>query len=271
MTARTNRAVWQDGSAVPGVVRDSPFPTNDELGDNKVLVKVHAWAINPCDYMLQDRNMGPAYPMILGCDVAGTVEAVAPGSTAASQFRVGDRVFGFTANNGFQDYVALEAKLMAKIPGDMAYREPVVIGLCIATSAMFLFGRDYLHLDYPKLGAPKKGKSVLVWGGASAVGSNAIQLVTAAGYDVIATCSKNNFDYVKSLGAVRVFDYKDPDVTEKVAAELDKGECAGIFMAAGLKDGNVAACKVAAASKQTVCTDPRHFALATRLLAETRR
>ncbi|KAJ4366238.1 hypothetical protein N0V83_007874 [Neocucurbitaria cava] len=249
MASPTNRTVWQETFGVPGVVRDNSLPSNDELGDHKVLVKVHAWAINPCDHMLQDRNM-VKYPVILGCDVAGTVEAVVPGSTAASKFRVGDRVFGFSANNGFQDYVALEVKLMTKIPDDMAYREAVVFGLCSATSAMFLFGKDYLHLDYPKLGVPKKGKPVLVWGGSSAVGSNAIQLATGAGYDVIAICSKKNFDYVKDLGAVQVFDYKDTDVTEKVVAELDKGECAGIFMAAGSKDGNVAACKVAATSKQ---------------------
>jgi NADPH:quinone reductase-like Zn-dependent oxidoreductase len=260
MASRINRALWQDASGVPGVIRDSPLPTNDELGDGKVLVRVHAWAINPCDYMLQDRDMGPAYPLILGCDVAGTVEAVAPSSTAASMFRVGDRVFGFTANNGFQDYVTLDARLMSQIPDDMTYRESVVLGLCSATCAMFLFGEDYLHLDFPKLGAPRKGKSVLIWGGSSAVGSNAIQLVTAAGYDVIATCSKNNFDYVKGLGAVQVFDYKDPDVTEKIATELDKGECAGIFMAAGSKDGNIAALKVAAASKQTVRRSSPHVA-----------
>ncbi|KAH8810748.1 chaperonin 10-like protein [Xylogone sp. PMI_703] len=249
MAFPTNRAVWQDTFGVRGVIRDSSLPTVDELGDHKVLVKVYAWAINPCDYILQNRDM-VTYPIILGCDVAGTVEAVVPGSTAASQFRVGQRVFGFTANKGFQDYVTLEDKLMTEIPGDMQYCEAVVFGLCSATSAMFLFGKDYLHLDYPKLGVLKKRKSVLVWGGSSAVGSNAIQQATAAGYDVLATCSKKNFDYVKGLGAVQIFDYKDADITEKVAAELDKGECAGIFMAAGLKDGNVAACNVAAASQQ---------------------
>jgi len=251
MAAPTNRAVWQDTFGVPGVIRDSSLPTNGELGNHKVLVRVHAWAINPCDHMLQDRNM-IQYPVILGCDVAGTVEAVVAGSAAASQFSVGDRVFGFTANHGFQDYVTLEDKLMARVPSDMTYREVVVLGLCSATSAMFLFGRDYLHLDYPELSKSKNGKSVLVWGGSSAVGSNAIQLATAAGYAVITTCSERNFDYVKDLGAVQVFDYKDSEVTEKIATELDKGECAGIFMAAGLKDGNIAACKVAAASKQMV-------------------
>ncbi|KAK0713302.1 chaperonin 10-like protein [Lasiosphaeria miniovina] len=244
----TNRAVWQDAAGVPGVVRASPLPGTDaELGDRKVLVKVHAWAVNPCDHMLQDRELGK-YPAILGCDVAGTVSAAA--AAASSRFRVGDRVFGVAANNGFQDYVALEDRLAAHIPGDMSFRDAVVFGLAGATAAMFLFGDGYLGLDLPGLGAPRKGKSVLVWGGSSAVGGNAVQLAAAAGYDVVATCSRKNFDYVRRLGAVQVFDYKDADVAGKVAGELDKGDCAGIFVAAGSRDGNVAACRIAAASKQ---------------------
>lgn len=102
------------------------------------------------------------YPVILGCDAAGVVETVIPGSTAASQFRVGDRVLGCTANNGFQDYLVLDSKLMTKIPDDMVYRDAVVSGLCSATSAMFLFGKDCLHLEYLMIGAAKKRQSVLV-------------------------------------------------------------------------------------------------------------
>ncbi|ETS86512.1 hypothetical protein PFICI_00340 [Pestalotiopsis fici W106-1] len=251
MAVPANRAVWQDTFGVPGVIRDCSLPTSDGLGHDKVLIKVHAWAINPCDHMLQDRNMAQ-YPVILGCDVAGTVEAVAPGSAATANFSIGDRVFGFNFNNGFQDYVTVEHKLIARIPSGMEYRDVVGFGLCSATSAMFLFGKNYLHLDIPQLGAAKKEKSVLIWGGSSSVGSNAIQLAAAAGYNIISTCSKRNFDYVKGLGAVQVFDYNDLGVTEKIAAELDKGECAGIFMAAGLEDGNVAAMKVASAVKQKV-------------------
>ena len=247
----TNRAVWQNATKTPSSISTSPLPKIDELGDTKLLVKVEAWAINPCDHMLQDRDM-VNYPLILGCDVAGIVEGVLPGSAAASKFKVGDRVFGFSANNGFQDFVTLEHRLIANIPTEMAYSEAVIFGLCSATCAMFLFGEDYLALEYPKLEAPKNGKTVLIWGGSSAVGSNAIQLVTAAGYNVITTCSKKNFEYVKSLGATQAFDYKDANVTEKLAAELDKVDCAGIFMAAGLKEGNAAACKVAAAAKTKV-------------------
>lgn len=234
------------------MVRERALPTIDELGNRKVLVKVQAWAMNPCDGILQTTALPfVKYPVILGQDVAGTVEAVAPGSTAASKFSIGDRVFGFTANNGFQDYVPLDYTLMAKIPGDIPYRDAVVFGLCITTSSFSLFGKDFLHLDYPKLGAPKKGKSVLVWGGSSGAGSNAVQMATGAGYDVITTCSPSNFDYAKDLGAVKVFDYKSPTVVEDIVAELDNGVCAGIYMAAG---SNAAACQISAASKQKVRT-----------------
>jgi NADPH:quinone reductase-like Zn-dependent oxidoreductase len=209
--------------------------------------------MNPCDGILQTTALPfVKYPVILGQDVAGTVKAVAPGSTAADKFSVGDRVFGFTPNNGFQEYVPLDYTLMAKIPGDIPYRDAVVFGLCITTSSFSLFGKDFLHLEYPKLGARKKGKSLLVWGGSSAAGSNAIQMARGAGYDVIATCSQRNFDYVKSLGAVKVFDYNSPTVVQDVAAELDKGECAGIYMAAG---SVAAACQVSAASKQKVSVE----------------
>ncbi|KAK8016720.1 hypothetical protein PG993_014909, partial [Apiospora rasikravindrae] len=230
-----NRMLWQDDIGIPGVIREKAFPMANELGDRKVLVKVQAWSMNPCDGMLQTTVLPfLKYPVILGQDVAGTVEAVAPGSAAASQFRVGDRVFGFTANNGFQDYVPLDYTLMAKIPSE-------------DMPSFSLFGKDYLHLDYPKLGARQAGKSVLVWGGSSAAGSNAIQMTTGAGYHVITTCSPRNFDYVKALGAVKAFDYSRPTVVQDVAQELDKGECAGIYMAAG---SNVAACQVSAASQQ---------------------
>jgi NADPH:quinone reductase-like Zn-dependent oxidoreductase len=248
MSAVVNKALWQDEAGVPGVVRDGSIPNSDELGDRKVLVKVQAWGVNPCDGMLQTTALPfVKYPVILGQDVAGTVEAVAPGTSAASRFQVGDRVFGFNANNCFQEYVSMDYTLMAKIPNDIPYRDAAVFGLCATTSSFSLFGKDFLHLEYPSLDSSKKNKTVVVWGGASAAGSNAIQLATGAGYSVITTCSAANFDYVKQLGAVKAFDYKNPTVVQDVAAELDKGECVGIYMAAG---SNAIACQVSAASQQ---------------------
>lgn len=251
--AIVNRSVWQDKDGIPGVIRESPIPS--ELQDREVLVKVHAWAINPCDAMLQDKSLPfIKYPVILGQDVAGTVENV--GSIAANKFKKGDRVFGFSMNNGFQEYVTLDHTVTAKIPGSMPYRDLTVFPLCILTCSCSLFGKDYLALPLPSLNPTKTGKSILIWGGSSACGSNGIQLAKGAGLEVITTCSPGSFDYVKSLGADKVFDRNSPTVAEDVAAELDKGTCAGIYMAAGKVSE---ACQVAYKSKQkpfVVTTNP---------------
>ncbi|KAI6085042.1 GroES-like protein [Hypoxylon rubiginosum] len=225
-----NRVLWQDKPGVPGVIREDPIPT--QLEDRQVLVKVRSWALNPADAILQDQSLGHwTYPLILGQDVAGTVEAV--GSIGASKFDIGDRVFGFSVNNGFKDYVTLDHTLTAKIPESVSFSEACVFPLCITTASFALFGKDYLGLPLPSLNPMSTGKTILVWGGSSAVGSNGIQLAKAAGFDVVAACSSRNFDYVKNLGARAAFDYNSPSAINDIVAELDKGTCAGIYIAAG--------------------------------------
>ena len=77
-----------------------------------------------------------------------------------------------------------------------------------------------------------KNQWVIVWGGSTSVGCNAIQLATAAGYDVVTTCSPKNFDYAKSLGAVLAFDYASPTVVADITAAL-QGKTAAGAMAIG--------------------------------------
>lgn len=62
-------------------------------------------------------------------------------------------------------------------------------------------------------------------------------MAVGAGYDVVTTCSPHNFDYVRGLGAGKVFDYRSPTVTQDVVAELDKGECVGIYLPEALAKG----------------------------------
>jgi NADPH:quinone reductase-like Zn-dependent oxidoreductase len=78
--------------------------------------------------------------------------------------------------------------------------------------------QDQLALSLPTIPHPKpRGKTLLIWGGATSVGCNAIQLAVAAGYEVITTSSPQNFELMKKLGASQVFDYKSktviPDIT----------------------------------------------------------
>lgn len=97
----TNHAVWQDNVGMPGIVREEPVP---KIEDQQILVKVRTWAMNPCDAMLQDTPLPfVKYPVVLGQDIAGTVEAV--GAAAAAKFKAGERVFAFSGgNNSFQSY-----------------------------------------------------------------------------------------------------------------------------------------------------------------------
>ena len=240
---RSNPTFWQDKAGIPGVIREDPIT---ELEAGQVLVKVHSWAMNPADAMLQDVALPIVkYPVILGQDVAGIVENV--GATAASKFKKGDRVFGFSHNNGFKAYVTLNHVMTALIPDSLSFAEASVFPLSVTTSSMSLFGKEFLALSPPSIDATSTGKSVLIWGGSSALGSNAIQMTKAAGYEVVTTCSARSFDYVKSLGADKAFDYSSPSVADDVATELDKGVCAGIYLAAGKTSE---ACQVSFKSKQ---------------------
>ncbi|KAI0386969.1 GroES-like protein [Hypomontagnella monticulosa] len=246
-----NRAFWQDKIEVPSVIREGTIPS--KLEDDQVLIKVHAWGMNPVDGFLQHFALPfLKYPLIPGEDIAGTIERVGAGA-ASQHFQVGDRVFGY-AHGAFQEHVAIDHVLAVKVPDSMTFPEAAVFPLCFATAAHALFAADYLHMPFPKLGgaAPAAGKSVLIWGGAAGVGSNAIQLAKAAGYSVVTTCSARNFDYVKSLGADKAFDYNSASIIDDLVAELDTGVCAGIFQAAGPQGAVGPCCQVAYKSKQTL-------------------
>lgn len=68
------------------------------------------------------------------------------------------------------------------------------------------------------------GKTILIWGGSSSCGSSAIQLAVAAGWNVATTASKSNHEYVRSLGASKVFDQKDPNIVDEIKGVLKEGD-----------------------------------------------
>ncbi|KAK8110771.1 uncharacterized protein PG998_007228 [Apiospora kogelbergensis] len=220
--------------------RESASPAAGEL-----LIKVKAVAVNPVDWKIQDYGAFISeWPTILGEDLAGEVMEVGRGE-AESTYKTGDRVIvhsQFLGNKkldqaGFQEIVTAPIACVAKLPDNISFEEGVVLPLALSTAAAGLFQPDHLALDKPQLGSPaKNGKTVLVWGGSSSVGTAAIQLAVAAGYDVVSTASPRNFDLVKSLGARAVFDYGDKELVQNLVAELKKGELAGVYDAIGLAE-----------------------------------
>lgn len=207
-------------------------------GAGEIVVRARAVAVNPMDRLM--RTVGDlitpylVYPFVLGSDVAGEVVEVGAGVT---RFAVGDRVLGHAvgsdkarncaAEGAFQSHVVLLAHMAAPLPDDLAFEAAAVLPLAVSTAACGLFQRDLLALDPPSATPQPNGKALLVWGASTSVGSNAVQLGVAAGYEVIATASPNNFAYVAGLGASRVFDYHSEAVVSDIVAALRGKEVAG--------------------------------------------
>lgn len=141
-----------------------------------------------------------------------------------TRFQVGDRVDGLglgmvtnrSAEGAFQEaYTILQTNMASELPSKISFESAAVLPLGLSTAAARLFQDTYLKLQYPT--EPRRmstDKTLLVWGGASSVGSNAIQLAVAAGYEVFTTASAGNFDHVLKLGAARVFDYRSTTVCD---------------------------------------------------------
>ena len=196
---------------------------------------------NNADLEKYNRDMGNKimysflkYPFILGIDTAGEVVEVGPGVT---RFKVGDRVLGHAngadekynspAHGAFQKYTVLLVNAASPIPSAMSYESAAVLPLGLSTAACGLFQKDQLGLQYPSASAKPTGKTLLVWGGSTSVGCNAIQLAVAAGFEVFTTCSPKNFDYVKKLGASQAFDYNSKTVVNDLVHAFDGKTTAG--------------------------------------------
>lgn len=225
-----NQAAWLVAGKDALQVGEAPYPVP---AAGEIVVRNHAVAVNPVDWImpyLGALRMFPWIkpPFILGSDLAGEVVAVGEGVT---EVRPGDRVLAMaagackqrarSAEGAFQAYSIVLPRLTTVIPDHIAYAEACVIPLGAVTAACGLFQDDLLALDPPTAHPRPRDEWVIIWGGSTSVGSNAIQLAAAAGYSVLTTASPKNFDYVRALGAAEVFDYNSPTVVADVIAALN--------------------------------------------------
>jgi NADPH:quinone reductase-like Zn-dependent oxidoreductase len=230
-----NTAAWAVVKGRSLEIKPAPYPIPKH---NEIVVRNHSVAINPVDWLLaQNGSMILSwlkFPVILGSDLAGEVVAI---GRDVKRFRVGDRILAFalgvtkssmdTRQGAFQHYPIVSEDMASPIPDSMSYEEASVLPLGISTAACGLYQEDNLALQQPSALAKPIGKTVLVWGGSTSVGSCAIQLAVASGYEVITTCSTRNFTYVKKLGASQAFDYNCPTVVQDIIAAFKGNESAG--------------------------------------------
>lgn len=193
---------------------------------NEVLVRVHAVSANYGDIIARNFKNLPAGEFnmlslfrvfarigfgfsrpkrtILGNTFAGEVEMV---GSDVKQFKGGDQVFGYTGENmgAYAEYLSFPVDgIIAPKPSHMTYEEASAVPYG-STMALCLLRKVNIQ----------KGQRVIVIGASGAIGSAAVQLASHYfGAEVTGVCSTQGMEYVKSLGAVRVIDYKNEDFTK---------------------------------------------------------
>jgi NADPH:quinone reductase-like Zn-dependent oxidoreductase len=184
-------------------------------GENQLLVKVRAAAVNPVDWKIRD-GLGDIFglkpPLILGCEVAGTVEAVGSlrlSRTGISGFVAGDEVYGYLSAycGGYAEYVAAPASELVRKPKQIDFDTAASVPVAALTAWQGIF-------DHGELAS---GQRILITGASGAVGSMAVQLAKSKGAYVIGTGSGRNEEFARKLGADEFIDYKKAKFEEQVS------------------------------------------------------
>ena len=194
----------------PGVIQFGDQPT-PEPATGQVLVKVGAVAVNPIDTYIRSGAVALpiTFPYIIGCDLAGTVEAVGSGVT---RFKAGDRVWGsnqslFGRAGTFAEYAAVGEEWLYPTP-DAISDDVAAAGALVGITA---------HLGLHLHGELKAGETVFVNGGTGGVGAAVVQLAKAAGAKVIATVGNDEKKALcESWGADCVINYHDANLDDQI-------------------------------------------------------
>src|SRR5438067_11616003 len=182
-------------------------------GDDEVLIRVCAAAINPVDLLFRGTSYmvrimtGLRKPKEtrIGHDVAGQVEAVGRNVT---QFKPGDAVFG-TCKGAFAEYVCTSESALVVKPDNVTFEQAASVPIAAITA---LQGLRLGGLG--NKGHIQPGQKVLINGASGGVGTFAVQIAKSLGAEVTGVCSTRNIDLVKSLGADHVIDYTKEDFTK---------------------------------------------------------
>jgi NADPH2:quinone reductase len=192
-------------------IETRPVP---QLGEGEILVAVAAAGVNRPDVMQRKGHYPPpaGAPDIPGLEIAGVVEALGEG---ASRFRRGDAVIALVAGGGYAEYCAVHETNALPLPPPLTLIE----GAGVPETAFTVWHNVF------ERGGLRPGEWLLVHGGASGIGTTAIQLAKAFGAFVVATAgSDEKCARLKALGADHAVNYKTADFVEAtIEASLGHG------------------------------------------------
>jgi NADPH:quinone reductase-like Zn-dependent oxidoreductase len=188
------------------------------VGPDTVLVRTRATSVNPVDWKIREGYLQGAYPhhlpVIPGWDVAGVVEAVGPAVRTGLQ--VGDEVYGYVRRDDVAfgttaELVPAPERTVTRKPASVSFEEAAALPLAGLTAYQAL--TEALAIE--------NGDRVLVHAGAGGVGHLAVQIAATLGAEVVATASEGNHDFLRSLGASEVVDYRQGPVSEQLEMPVD--------------------------------------------------
>ena len=183
---------------------------------HEVLIQTYSLSINPSElhkltasFWMLRLSTGLSRPknQILGADVAGTVISTGPN---VKKFKAGDRVFGRSLYGCLAECCCIDESALASIPDNLSFEEAAALPLAAVTALIAL--RDK--------GKVQSKQHVLINGASGGIGTFAIQLGKYFGAHITGVSSSENVDFVKSLGADQVVDYKKQDL-QTVSTKFD--------------------------------------------------
>ena len=206
-TTATMRAISQDTHGTPEVLEQVLLP-RPAPGPGQILVAVRAAGVNPTDWKHRAAGLFLGrLPLVLGWDVSGVVEAVGFGVTL---FKPGDEVFGMLPYphgvGSHAEYVTGPARAFAHKPAGIDHIQAGALPLAALTAYQAIADTAAVHA----------GQRVLVHAAAGGVGHLAVQIAKSRGAYVIGTASAPKHDFVRSLGADEVVDYRSTDFRDAV-------------------------------------------------------
>jgi len=206
-------------AGTPDVLEYQEIETPEIKLDSELLIHIQAAGVNPLDTKLR-QGLYPMdnLPAVLGCDGSGIVEAI---GSEVSKFKVGDEVYFFHGGIGpiqgnYAEFRTIEERFVAHKPESLNFTEAAAAPLALITAWEALHDRVQI----------KAGQNVFINAGAGGVGHLAIQLAKIVGANVCTTASsEEKADFVRSLGADMVINYKEQDF---VAAIMDWTDGKGV-------------------------------------------
>ncbi|MDO4400899.1 MAG: NADP-dependent oxidoreductase [Coriobacteriia bacterium] len=185
-------------------LRELPTP---QLAPGEVLVRVHTAGVNPLDNMVvhgEVKLIVPyAFPLVMGNELVGTVEALGSGAT---RFAVGDRVYGrmpLAKIGAFAEYAAVDQAALAKVPDYLSDEEAACVPLTALTALQSL-----------ELMGAKAGDSIFISGGTGSLGAMAVPIAAGLGLQVATNGNGVSEERMRALGASTFIDYRKQDYAD---------------------------------------------------------